>query len=142
MLLEGQGLTQPLPNAHTHTPLHPTPLHSPASQGTSDTISTQPPPNAQTHPTPPRPTEFIRMAARFGATIVPFAGIGIDDSLDLVLDSNEVERLPVLGDMVRRQAGQLPQVRRARGGRAGGRCGAGRGGMVVLGAGSLHWSGA
>lgn len=50
------------------------------------------------------------MAARFGATIIPFAGIGIDDGLELVLDSEEMERLPLLGDYVKRQSGMMPQV--------------------------------
>lgn len=62
-------------------------------------------------PRPPLTVEFIRMAARFGATIVPFAGVGIDDSLEVLLDSSELENLPVVGDYVRRQAGRLPQVR-------------------------------
>ena len=54
--------------------------------------------------------EFIRMAARFGATIVPFAAVGVDDSLNIVADSQQLEALPVLGDMVKRRAGGLPQV--------------------------------
>lgn len=51
------------------------------------------------------------MAARFGATIVPFAAVGVDDSLNIIADSQQLEALPVLGDMVKRRAGGLPQVR-------------------------------
>lgn len=64
-------------------------------------------------PSPPLahlPAEFIRMAARFGATIVPFAAVGVDDSLNIIADSQQLEALPVLGDMVKRRAGGLPQV--------------------------------
>lgn len=34
---------------------------------------------------PMRP-EFIRLAARFNATIVPLSAIGVDDSLSVILD--------------------------------------------------------
>ena len=50
------------------------------------------------------------MAARFGATIVPFAAVCVDDSLNIIADSQQLEALPVLGDMVKRRAGGLPQV--------------------------------
>ena len=56
------------------------------------------------------PAEFIRMAARFGATIVPFAGVGVDDSLNLILDSKEVEQLPLVGQYIQKNTGQTPQV--------------------------------
>ena len=51
------------------------------------------------------------MAARFGATIVPFAAVGVDDSLNILADSQQLEAMPVVGDMLRRRAGGLPQVR-------------------------------
>lgn len=31
-------------------------------------------------------------------------------SLEVLLDSNELERVPILGDYVRRNSGRLPQV--------------------------------
>jgi len=40
----------------------------------------------------PEQAEFVRMAARFGAVIVPFGAIGCEDSVQLVLDSEEVRR--------------------------------------------------
>ncbi|EFN58302.1 hypothetical protein CHLNCDRAFT_142297 [Chlorella variabilis] len=60
----------------------------------------------------PEKSEFIRMAARFGATIVPFAAVGVDDSLNILADSQQLEAMPVVGDMLRRRAGGLPQARR------------------------------
>ncbi|PSC68099.1 Acyltransferase chloroplastic [Micractinium conductrix] len=60
----------------------------------------------------PEKSEFIRMAARFGATIVPFAAVGVDDSLNIIADSTQLEALPVVGDALRRRAGSMPQARR------------------------------
>ncbi|KAK9810026.1 hypothetical protein WJX72_003591 [[Myrmecia] bisecta] len=39
---------------------------------------------------PDRP-EFVRMAARFGATIMPLASVGAEDSLDILLDTEELK---------------------------------------------------
>lgn len=50
------------------------------------------------------------MAARFGATIVPFAAVGIDDSLNILLDPSQVQALPFVGDALRRRQALLPQV--------------------------------
>lgn len=60
----------------------------------------------------PKKSEFIRMAARFGATIVPFAAVGVDDSLNILADSTQLEGLPVVGDMLRKRAGSVPQARK------------------------------
>ncbi|TQD93005.1 hypothetical protein C1H46_021485 [Malus baccata] len=38
------------------------------------------------------------MAAGFGATIVPFAAVGEDDLLQLVLDRNALMKIPKLSD--------------------------------------------
>ena len=51
----------------------------------------------------PQHEEFVRMCARLGVTIVPFAAYGPDDSFEIVLDGEEMLRLPLLGDSVRRQ---------------------------------------
>ena len=57
--------------------------------------------------------EFVRMAARYGATIVPFAGVGAEDGFQMLLDPNEVRRLPVVGAMLEERArAQIPQARR------------------------------
>ncbi|KAM6596072.1 hypothetical protein CsatA_006596 [Cannabis sativa] len=49
----------------------------------------------------PTQPEFVRMAARFGATIVPFGAVGEDDLVELVLDYNDLQKIPVLNDYIR-----------------------------------------
>ncbi|XP_023537146.1 acyltransferase-like protein At1g54570, chloroplastic [Cucurbita pepo subsp. pepo] len=49
----------------------------------------------------PNQQEFVRMAARFGATIVPFGAVGEDDMAQLVLDYNDFMKIPVLNDSLR-----------------------------------------
>ncbi|XP_041990171.1 acyltransferase-like protein At1g54570, chloroplastic isoform X3 [Salvia splendens] len=49
----------------------------------------------------PDQPEFVRMAARFEATIVPFGVIGEDDLAQLVLDYNDMMKIPYLGDLIR-----------------------------------------
>ncbi|CAN6714901.1 unnamed protein product [Malus baccata var. baccata] len=49
----------------------------------------------------PDQPEFVRMAARFGATIVPFAAVGEDDLLELVLDYNDLMNIPVVSDYLK-----------------------------------------
>ncbi|KAK9291876.1 hypothetical protein L1049_019826 [Liquidambar formosana] len=49
----------------------------------------------------PDQPEFVRMAARFGATIVPFGAVGEDDIAELVLDYNDLMRIPVVNDYIR-----------------------------------------
>ncbi|KAL3516214.1 hypothetical protein ACH5RR_023116 [Cinchona calisaya] len=50
----------------------------------------------------PDQPEFVRMAAKFGATIVPFGVIGEDDIAELVLDYDDLMKIPVLNDNIRR----------------------------------------
>ncbi|XP_022852232.1 acyltransferase-like protein At1g54570, chloroplastic, partial [Olea europaea var. sylvestris] len=50
----------------------------------------------------PDQQEFVRMAARFGATIVPFGVVGEDDIAELVLDYDDLTRIPNIGDKIRR----------------------------------------
>nr|XP_043631558.1 acyltransferase-like protein At1g54570, chloroplastic [Erigeron canadensis] len=51
----------------------------------------------------PDQPEFVRMAAKFGATIVPFGAVGEDDLAELVLDYDDVMKIPVLNDYIRKQ---------------------------------------
>jgi hypothetical protein len=44
----------------------------------------------------PGKAEFVRMAAKFGATIVPFAAIGCDEAVTHHLSADEVEQLQKL----------------------------------------------
>ncbi|XP_044382105.1 acyltransferase-like protein At3g26840, chloroplastic isoform X1 [Triticum aestivum] len=42
----------------------------------------------------PEQSEFVRMASRFGAKIVPFGVVGEDDICDMLLDYNDLMKLP------------------------------------------------
>ncbi|CAE7592891.1 URA2, partial [Symbiodinium sp. CCMP2456] len=57
---------------------------------------------------PPQP-EFIRIAAKANATIIPFSGIGSDEFFaGTVLDSSELLNMPVVGDWLRDRTQDLP----------------------------------
>ncbi|XP_019440518.1 PREDICTED: acyltransferase-like protein At1g54570, chloroplastic [Lupinus angustifolius] len=45
--------------------------------------------------------EFVRMAARFGATIVPFAAVGEDDVAKIILDYNDLIKIPLVNNYIR-----------------------------------------
>lgn len=47
-------------------------------------------------------TDFVRPAARFDAVIVPFSSVGADDDCATIIDGQEVQDLPGLGDVVKR----------------------------------------
>ncbi|XP_068661517.1 phytyl ester synthase 1, chloroplastic-like [Aristolochia californica] len=49
----------------------------------------------------PHQPEFVRMAARFGATIVPFGVVGEDDIAELFLDYNDQINIPFLRDWIK-----------------------------------------
>ncbi|KAL7123111.1 hypothetical protein ACP275_01G085300 [Erythranthe tilingii] len=51
----------------------------------------------------PDQPEFVRMAARFGATIVPFGVVGEDDIAELVLDYDDLMKIPIWGDHLRKE---------------------------------------
>ncbi|PSS19093.1 Acyltransferase-like protein [Actinidia chinensis var. chinensis] len=59
----------------------------------------------------PDQPEFVRMAARFGATIVPFGVIGEDDMAELVVDYNDLMRIPVLNDYIRKSNQESTKLR-------------------------------
>ncbi|KAJ7552394.1 hypothetical protein O6H91_06G054000 [Diphasiastrum complanatum] len=44
----------------------------------------------------PKDPEFVRMAARHGATILPFSAVGEDDIVELIADYNDLQRNPIL----------------------------------------------
>ena len=56
--------------------------------------------------------EFVRAAAKFGATIIPFSAVGLDDNLIMLADSTDLERLPFIGQSLARNSRSLPQARR------------------------------
>ncbi|KAM3390157.1 hypothetical protein ACQJBY_011999 [Aegilops geniculata] len=55
--------------------------------------------------------EFIRMAARFGVTIMPFGCVGEDDILEIALDYNDQKNIPYLRDWIKSFNADLPSVR-------------------------------
>lgn len=60
----------------------------------------------------PKKSEFVRMAAKYDAIIVPFAGVGVDDGLNIVLDSDEMRDIPFLGQFISQSSEAIPQARR------------------------------
>ncbi|KAL8199508.1 hypothetical protein R6Q57_013076 [Mikania cordata] len=50
----------------------------------------------------PEQSEFVRMAARFGATVIPFGAVGEDDYAQLVLDYEDQMKIPFMKDYVKR----------------------------------------
>ena len=61
----------------------------------------------------PEREEFVRMAAKFGATIIPFAGIGCEDGVTMLADSQEIRAIPLLGDyLAQRARDNVPPARR------------------------------
>ncbi|XP_026449370.1 acyltransferase-like protein At1g54570, chloroplastic [Papaver somniferum] len=59
----------------------------------------------------PEQPEFVRMAAQFGATIVPFGAVGEDDLAQYVLDYDDQMKIPFLGDFWREQNEQAIKLR-------------------------------
>lgn len=59
---------------------------------------------------PERP-EFVRMAVKYGAKIVPFGVVGEDDIVEIFLDYNDQMRIPVLKEVIRRVNENVPRVR-------------------------------
>ncbi|XAR54707.1 Diacylglycerol O-acyltransferase [Bertholletia excelsa] len=59
----------------------------------------------------PEQGEFVRMAARFGASIVPFGAVGADDIMELVLDYNEMLQIPLLSDYTRQINSKMINLR-------------------------------
>ncbi|PKI65508.1 hypothetical protein CRG98_014096 [Punica granatum] len=50
----------------------------------------------------PEQAEFVRMAAKFGAKIVPFGTVGEDDIGQVVLDYEDLMKIPYYRDQIRR----------------------------------------
>ncbi|XP_010532193.1 PREDICTED: acyltransferase-like protein At1g54570, chloroplastic [Tarenaya hassleriana] len=59
----------------------------------------------------PEHQEFVRMAARFGATIVPFGTVGEDDIAELVLDYNDLMKIPFINNYVSEAARDASRFR-------------------------------
>jgi hypothetical protein len=48
----------------------------------------------------PEKAEFVRMAARYGVTIIPFASVGEDELLEILVDANEIRSVPFLKNLL------------------------------------------
>ncbi|KAL8154781.1 phytyl ester synthase 1, chloroplastic [Apium graveolens] len=64
----------------------------------------------------PDQPEFVRMAAKFGTTIVPFGVVGEDDVAELVLDYNDYMRIPVINDLIKKSNDESIRLRTDMGG--------------------------
>lgn len=59
----------------------------------------------------PEKVDFVRTAARFNATIVPISSVGMADSFNILLDSSELQNLPVLGERAKEFARNVTSAR-------------------------------
>ncbi|GLI58562.1 hypothetical protein VaNZ11_000309 [Volvox africanus] len=60
----------------------------------------------------PRRAEFVRMACRLGATLIPFAAVGAEDCVELLLDREDMMAVPGLRELLRRQQEGIVMARR------------------------------
>uniref|UniRef100_A0A0D3ENR0 Serine aminopeptidase S33 domain-containing protein n=1 Tax=Oryza barthii TaxID=65489 RepID=A0A0D3ENR0_9ORYZ len=59
----------------------------------------------------PDQPEFVRMAAQFGVTVIPFGCVGEDDMLEIVLDYNELKNIPYIRETIESFNQDCPGVR-------------------------------
>ncbi|XP_078168111.1 esterase/lipase/thioesterase family protein isoform X2 [Carex rostrata] len=59
----------------------------------------------------PEQPEFVRMAARLGATIVPFGVVGADDLAELVLDYDDQKRMPFFREWIEEMNKDVANIR-------------------------------
>ena len=60
----------------------------------------------------PSKPEFVRMAVRHGAIIVPFAAVGAEDGVDIVADADDIANLPFgLGQAAIERSRDVPSAR-------------------------------
>ncbi|XP_047959094.1 phytyl ester synthase 2, chloroplastic-like isoform X2 [Salvia hispanica] len=59
----------------------------------------------------PDEPEFVRMAARFGAKIVPFGSVGEDDVLQLLLDCDDQMKIPPLKALIEELTKETARLR-------------------------------
>ncbi|CAL1398523.1 unnamed protein product [Linum trigynum] len=64
----------------------------------------------------PEQSEFVRMAARFGAKIVPFGVVGEDDYGEVVFDYEDQMKIPLFRYIIESTTEEIPQVRTDAGG--------------------------
>jgi hypothetical protein len=49
----------------------------------------------------PTKTDFVRTAARFNATIIPLSAVGMLDSVNILVESEDVYKIPFVGERIR-----------------------------------------
>ncbi|XP_026385554.1 acyltransferase-like protein At1g54570, chloroplastic isoform X1 [Papaver somniferum] len=59
----------------------------------------------------PSQSEFVRVASRFGATIIPFGAVGADDLVDIVLDYDDLMKIPYVKDVINELNNGVVQLR-------------------------------
>uniref|UniRef100_A0A0D9V0V1 Serine aminopeptidase S33 domain-containing protein n=1 Tax=Leersia perrieri TaxID=77586 RepID=A0A0D9V0V1_9ORYZ len=59
----------------------------------------------------PDQPEFVRMAAQFGVTIIPFGCVGEDDMLEILLDYNDIKNVPYIRETIESFNQDCPGVR-------------------------------
>ncbi|KAK2666065.1 hypothetical protein Ddye_004639 [Dipteronia dyeriana] len=59
----------------------------------------------------PEQSEFVRMAARFGAKIIPFGAVGEDDIAELVFDYNDQMKIPYLKSIIEEETNGVIKLR-------------------------------
>ncbi|XP_042017352.1 acyltransferase-like protein At3g26840, chloroplastic [Salvia splendens] len=59
----------------------------------------------------PEQSEFVRMAAKFGAKIVPFGVVGEDDIGHLLMDYDDLRRIPYFRDSIEELTGEVVNLR-------------------------------
>jgi len=52
--------------------------------------------------------DFVRVASRFGATIVPVAAVGAEEGFEMLLDADEMLNIPFLGQQIAESANNTP----------------------------------
>lgn len=59
----------------------------------------------------PERSEFVRMAARFGATIIPFGAVGEDDIAEVFLDYNDLKKIPYIDNWIKQLNRDVQNIR-------------------------------
>ncbi|KAI3860357.1 hypothetical protein MKX03_003529 [Papaver bracteatum] len=59
----------------------------------------------------PEQPEFVRMAAKFGGTIIPFGVVGVDDILHYVLDYDDQMKIPFTRDFINKINQNIENIR-------------------------------
>ncbi|KAJ0053590.1 hypothetical protein Pint_03058 [Pistacia integerrima] len=59
----------------------------------------------------PETSEFVRMAARFGAKIIPFGAVGEDDFAQVVFDYDDQKKIPFFGSGIEEKTNETVKLR-------------------------------